>query len=195
VEALRAAAARGGARLVAQTLYPPGGEAAGAQTLTRALAATPARALVLLDGADATALTGALTSAGFSPTATKVLGLGGWGEQAPSGAFFNGAWFVTPPAVYAELDQRVQMDIGRPPLARERKVYDMMALSLLLSRGDNALTVAELTNWEGFAGQAGVFRFRADGRVERLYEVRQLDARGGSTVLDPAARRFAGAQP
>jgi len=61
-----------------------------------------------------------------------------------------------------------------------------------LARSEGADFSAEaLTNPNGFVGLDGIFRLRADGRVERALAVIEIH-RAGDTVVSPEPQSFTG---
>ena len=66
-----------------------------------------------------------------------------------------------------------------------------MSLVVLLSSGRPYLryTQTTLTDPNGFSGIDGIFRFHADGSVERGLAIMQV-GQTGATVIDPAPQTF-----
>ena len=57
--------------------------------------------------------------------------------------------------------------------------YDAMAVALFLgSKAPSDFNKNSLTNPRGFLGTAGLFRFRADGIVERNYSIFEVSDKG-----------------
>ena len=94
-------------------------------------------------------------------------------------------------ASLAMVGTRYQAKTGRPLSLHAAYGYDAVAVAAGIVRtlGPDALTQATLTKPSGFRGSTGIFRFRADGTVERqlaLYRVRNK----ALELLDPAPEGF-----
>jgi hypothetical protein len=63
-----------------------------------------------------------------------------------------------------------------------------MALAAVLAQSAD-FSDAAITNPNGFSGLDGIFRFRANGLVQRGLAVLQVQ-RGGNTIIDPAPQTF-----
>ena len=80
---------------------------------------------------------------------------------------------------------------GESPTRLASLGYDAVALAALLSRdrGANGISRSAIENREGFAGSDGLFRFSANGAIERGLAIMQV-GQSTNTVLDAAPRRF-----
>jgi ABC-type branched-subunit amino acid transport system substrate-binding protein len=182
-----------GGRLVILERYQPGpGLAAAAQRVGAAI--SQADALFVPESADGIGpAMQALTAAGVAPGRVQILGTSLWQDartyRVPG---LNGAWFPAPnTAGYAAFAQRYRQRFNADPTVIAPNAYDAVALVSALARTQGANRFAEtvLTNPSGFAGQYGLFRFRADGTSERALAVLQI-GNGATQVVSPAPDRF-----
>lgn len=77
---------------------------------------------------------------------------------------------------------------GRQPTSLSSLGYDAAALAIAFL-DDGVVTEAEITDYDGFRGVNGLFRFRSDGTIERGLAVMSVQA-SGPTLLDEAATDF-----
>jgi hypothetical protein len=136
----------------------------------------------------------ALQGAGFSAQRIKVIGTGVWNDaRAFRVAQLQGGWFAAPEAAgFNAFAQRYQTRFGSPPTRIASLSYTAMTLVAALARqqGSQRFSAAVLTNPSGFEGVDGLFRFRADGMIERGLAV--LEIRNNSAVtVNAAPREFA----
>ena len=106
----------------------------------------------------------------------------------------QGAWFALPdPALTRQFNRRYSNAYGRDPHPIAGLAYDGVAAvgALLRSGRPDPLGRAALTQAQGFAGVAGVFRLLPDGTNERGLAVAEIRDRE-VIVIDPAPRSFAG---
>ena len=120
------------------------------------------------------------------PARTRLLGLAGWDDPAlVREPVMKGAWFAgVPDTGRQRFEERFRALFGRRPAGVAALAYDAMALAATLSTGGR-----EITDWRGFAGLDGPFRFAVDGRPERGLSVMEISP-GGIVVADPAPTSF-----
>ncbi|HKX11242.1 MAG TPA: penicillin-binding protein activator, partial [Stellaceae bacterium] len=132
---------------------------------------------------------------GIDPTKVHYLGTGLWDDPSlASESELEGAWYAAPdPNGRADFEKRFAMLYGHPPPRLATLAYDATALAAALSRGPEGadFSADALTNPNGFLGLDGIFRFRADGRVERGLAVIEIH-KTGSTILSPEPQSFSG---
>jgi branched-chain amino acid transport system substrate-binding protein len=106
-------------------------------------------------------------------------------------AGLQGAMLATwPPDSLADFQRRFAQIYGRDPAPLAVLAYDATALSALLAQGQPRFTPAQITDPQGFAGGAGIFRLRPDGLAEHGLAV--VEIQGGTTrMVDPAPKAFA----
>ena len=127
------------------------------------------------------------------PELVRFLGTGLWDDvtlgQEPS---LVGGWFAAPPPDQsAAFFARFTGLHGYRPSRIATLAYDAVALAAVLSRTGTAnFSAAAIGSSSGFAGSDGIFRFLANGVVERGLAVIEVEAKG-LKVIDPAPVTFA----
>jgi hypothetical protein len=136
-----------------------------------------------------------LTYYGLDPGPVKFLGTMRWDDpvvaQEPT---LEGSWFAAPPeGPMTAFTAHYVKAFGSLPKAMTTfagGAYDAVALaSLLAKKGPGSVSVANLTDAQGYAGVDGLFRLLPDGTAERSLAVREL-IKGGSREAYPAADKF-----
>lgn len=89
------------------------------------------------------------------------------------------------------ISKRFQAAYGRPLALEAAYAFDAVAVAagVVRSKGGEGLTADALHANSGFAGATGIFRFGANGRVERRFAIYKL-AGGKPTMLDAAPAGF-----
>jgi branched-chain amino acid transport system substrate-binding protein len=133
---------------------------------------------------------------GLDPTHVRYLGTGIWdGDPTPAGEpALEGAWYAAPdPTGRVDFEKRFAAVYGHAPPRLATLAYDATALAAALSRGPEGadFSADALTNPNGFVGLDGIFRLRADGRVERGLAVIEIH-RTGNVVVSPEPQSFTG---
>jgi ABC-type branched-subunit amino acid transport system substrate-binding protein len=195
--ALKQAASRHGARVVALERYAPNRSNLQTPVQRIAQAAQGADALLIPDSGDSvSAIVGALGGAGVNVKRLQLLGTGVWvdsQQQAFSLPALQGGWYAAPdPAGFNRFAARYRQRYGQAPIRIATLSYDGVALvaALVKTQGAQRFSEPVLTNDSGFAGIDGVFRFRRDGTNQRGLAVLRV-ASGGGQVIGPAPRTFA----
>jgi hypothetical protein len=150
------------------------------------------QAVLLPEGGDALRmLAPVLLYEDIDPLLVKFLGTGLWRDPrlAREPALSHG-WFAGPdPGARARFERVYEELYGDLPSRLAGLGYDAASLAALFSAEGGDFSDERLTDPDGFVGVDGLFRFRADGTIQRglaVYTVR----RGGFDVLDPAPERF-----
>lgn len=195
-EALRAEAARNGVTVVQSRLYNRTDADAGAAAtaLAAQLRTTPAQAILIAEsGGPLRAIGGLLARGGVDPRQVRLIGTSAWAGDAQREPTLAGGWYVaSEPSARTNFEQRYQATFSSAPTRLSSLAYDAVALTSLLTRnGANGISRNALENSEGFAGSDGLFRFRANGAVERGMAIMEV-GQNTVTVLDAAPRRFGG---
>jgi ABC-type branched-subunit amino acid transport system substrate-binding protein len=131
------------------------------------------------------------------PVDVRYLGTAQWDDPSLLGEpTLQGGWFpAPPPQLWTTFRERYQNAYGSEPPRIASLGYDATALASVLARQDEEGTLGgifgedQFTNPSGFAGIDGIFRFRPDGRIERVFSVLEI-GRDGFTETDPAPRSF-----
>lgn len=195
--ALRAEAQARGVAIVQAQLYnrSDADAAAAATAVAAALRTAPAQAILIAEsGGPLRAIGAALVRGGVDQRQVRFMGTSAWAGEAQREPTLAGGWYVAAdPAVRTDFETRYQTMFGREPTRLSSLGYDAVALASLLSRdrGAQGFERRAIENREGFAGSDGLFRFNANGAIERglaIIEVRPTEV----TVLEAAPRRFPG---
>jgi len=179
-----------------------GGQMVGLETYNRTpLAARGAAATLNRRGAYDAVLIGDGGSivAALAPAVEAgptLLGTELWANDRSLGktARLRGSLYAAPPeARFQQLVTRYKARYGKTPYRLGSFGYDAMLLVARAARNwptGRPFPTRILGDRDGFAGVDGVFRFGANGIVERALEVRQVTA-AGTAVVSPAAASFA----
>ncbi len=195
--ALRAEAQAHGVAIVQAQLYnrSDADAAAAATAVAAGLRTAPAQAILIAEsGGPLRAIGAALVRGGVDQRQVRFMGTSAWAGEAQREPTLAGGWYVAAdPAVRTDFETRYQTMFGREPTRLSSLGYDAVALASLLSRdrGAQGFERRAIENREGFAGSDGLFRFNANGAIERglaIIEVRPTEV----IVLEPAPRRFPG---
>ena len=129
-----------------------------------------------------------------NPNQVRLLGLASWNDPSLlREPVLRGAWYaMTPQDRMGWFNGRFEAAYGSTPPAVAALAYDAMALAAGLSRGGGGqgdFSEAAVTDWRGFSGVEGVFRFDSDGIPERGLVVMEIQP-GGAVVADPAPTSF-----
>jgi branched-chain amino acid transport system substrate-binding protein len=172
--------------------YAPGRAAEAARALSSQLSGSDTLLVTDLT-ADLARTADGLATSGIK--GIQLLGTGVWNDlsvlQKPA---MQGGWFSAPDAGgYNSFAERYRTKYKSSPTRMATVGYDAVALAAALVRtqGSNRFSAQTLTNPSGFAGQDGVFRFRADGTNERSLAVLQVTNRAAQ-LISPAPKGFGG---
>lgn len=200
-DAIRAAAARSGARVAGDVGYELSQQAViqSVQTIKGNVQSSGADA-IFFTASTAGALpllTQLLPETGVKPEDTQFIGLTRWDIPAQTLALpgVQGGWFALPdPNKAGQFQTRYQAAYGTPPHPIGGLAYDgIAAIGALVGAGkSDALTAAALTQGAGFQGVGGIFRLRPDGTNERGLAVATIQNQQ-VVVIDPAPASFSGA--
>jgi ABC-type branched-subunit amino acid transport system substrate-binding protein len=128
-----------------------------------------------------------------NPNEVRLLGLANWNDPSLlREPVLRGAWYaMTPQDRMAWFNSRFEAAYGTTPPPVAALAYDAMALAAGLARNteQGEFSQAAVTDWRGFSGIEGVFRFQADGEPERGMVVMEIQP-GGAVVADPAPTSF-----
>lgn len=130
---------------------------------------------------------------GADPTKMKLLGTGLWDDLAVTKeATLRDGWFAAPaPETDRKFVDKYREAFGTAPPQLASLAYDAAALAALIGAGMpyHRFTPAALTDPNGFTGVSGIFRFNADGSIERGLSVLAIRP-GGFVVVSPAPETF-----
>ena len=100
-----------------------------------------------------------------------------WPDSIRNAPAFEGAVIATLDTSSLKLiDERYQKAFSQPMPLEAAHAYDIIATAagLIRIKGKDAISKANLELQSGFRGATGLFRFRADGSVERLYGISKV---------------------
>jgi ABC-type branched-subunit amino acid transport system substrate-binding protein len=193
-DAFRKDVRTGGGTVVSVEHFSPGSGAVMNQT--GAIAKSGADAVFIPQGGTLLrSIAPSLAFNGVDPTKVKLLGTGLWDDPAivREPALRDG-WFAAPaPDADRAFVSKYRAAFGGAPPQLAALAYDAVSLIALLGSGKpyQRFTTATLTDPNGFSGVDGIFRFNADGSIERGLSVLSIRPGGFSTV-DPAPATFQG---
>ncbi|HPD83066.1 MAG: penicillin-binding protein activator [Alphaproteobacteria bacterium] len=148
-------------------------------------------------GAQTEMISSALSYNKMMPAQIKRMGTGLWDDPAvASQPNMQGAWFAAPsPNARRGFESKYLATYGTQAPRIATLAYDATALTATLAKNGfeksgrpdfNSMAIA---NQNGFAGTDGIFRFSANGLVERSLAI--LELRNGQIVeIDPAPSNF-----
>jgi ABC-type branched-subunit amino acid transport system substrate-binding protein len=176
-----------GGRVIALERYRPDDASMQGPVRQIAQAASRADALFIPDSGDAVPkVAQLLEAAGVSTKRLQVMGTGLWDDpRIFSDAALDGGWFAAPDSQgYKAFLTRYRSKFGQDPARTATLAYDAVALiaALAKSQPGQPITAETLTNPSGFSGIDGVFRFRADGTIQRGLAVHTVTPAGGAQI-------------
>jgi len=120
----------------------------------------------------------------------RYLGTGQWDDEALSDEpTLRGGWFSAPPPTVARraFEGRYKESFGAEPPRIATLAYDAVALAAALAQAEGGpnFSYLGLTTPNGFVGIDGIFRFRADGMVDRGLAVLEVGRRGFHIISPP----------
>ncbi|WP_438986165.1 penicillin-binding protein activator [Marivivens donghaensis] len=146
--------------------------------------------------ADLPLIATALPEQGIDPAVTQYIGLTRWdvAPQALALPGLQGGIFAMPDTQMISLfESRYAAAYGENPHPLAGLAFDgIAAIGALLAQGNpEALSVAGLTQSQGFQGTQGVFRLLPNGTNQRALAIAQIQ-NNQVVILEPAPRSFAG---
>lgn len=124
----------------------------------------------------------------------KLLGVSAWNNpRLTREPALRGGWFAAPdPTITIAFEQRFKAAFGEAPPKLASLAYDATLLAARLGqspRKRDRFDEAMIENRGGYFGADGLFRFKADGTIERGLAILEIQP-GGIQVVDPAPRGF-----
>ena len=151
-------------------------------------------AVLIADGGRMSVQAAPILKAGPGGTA-RILGSELWSGESVVTATpaLAGAWYsAVSDSRWRQFTDSYRNRFGNPPYRIATLGYDSVLLTLRIARDWKPRTpfpTARLFDRDGFLGLDGVFRFRANGAIQRALEVRQVRA-GGVDVVSAAPAKF-----
>ena len=144
-------------------------------------------ALLLPEGGDQLReIANKLAAAGLDNKATRVLGSGLWDvPDIGNEPRLDGGWFAaSPPEARRDFERRFRETYGREPPRLASLGYDAAAFAAALASGrfGPPFSRRAIENPNGFNGVDGLFRFTANGLVQRALAVLEVEPQGAVVV-------------
>ena len=132
-----------------------------------------------------------LISQPVDPLVVRFLGTGLWhDEDLLREPALYGGWFAGPDLnVRGRFERAYEEAYGDEPSRIASLAYDAMALAAHLDGGELGYAREAIEDAEGFYGADGLFRFGADGLIERGLAVYEIRSRGFREI-EPAPQSF-----
>lgn len=152
----------------------------------------PFQAVMLPEGGTRLRTLGPLLIAqAVDPLIVRFLGTGLWNdEELLREPALRGGWFAGPDLTARErFDESYEATYDSEPSRIASLAYDAMALAAHLDGGEAGFSLQAIEDVEGFYGADGLFRFRADGMIERGLAIYEMRSRGFFEI-EPAPLTF-----
>lgn len=152
----------------------------------------PFQAVILPEGGTRLrALGPLLISQAVDPLVVRFLGTGLWNDEdllrEPA---LHGGWFAGPDRNARErFDTAYEETYGSEPSRITSLAYDAIALAAHMDGGELGFSAEAIEEAQGFMGADGLFRFNAEGLIERGLAVYELRSRG-FIEIEPAPASF-----
>ena len=199
-DAIANAVRNGGKTVGSVQSYPmtQQGIISAAGPIANSIRSSGSQAVFLTGGvnADLPLIATALPEQGIDPAVTQYIGLTRWDvtPQALDLPGLQGGIFAMPDTQMISLfESRYAAAYGQNPHPLAGLAFDgIAAIGALLAQGNpEALSVAGLTQSQGFQGTQGVFRLLPNGTNQRALAIAQIQ-NNQVVILEPAPRSFAG---
>ena len=191
-DAFREAVISGGGTLGTVEHFSP--SAGAVMDQTSAIAKSGADAVFIPQGgALLRSIAPTLAFNGADASRVKLLGTGLWDDLTVTReATLRDGWFAAPaPDAERKFADKYRDAFGTAPPQLASLAYDAVSLAALIGAGTpyHRFTKAALTDPNGFSGVSGIFRFSADGAIDRGLSVLAIRP-GGFVVVSPAPETF-----
>lgn len=133
-----------------------------------------------------------LPEQGVNPAVTKYMGLTRWDvpQQTLTLPGLQGGWFaLADPGPVAQFNARYRSAYAKNAHPLAGLAYDGIAAVGALQSKKLSMSRGNLAQSSGFKGVNGVFRFKADGTVQRALAVAQV-TNNQVKIIDPAPKSF-----
>tara|TARA_R110002096_G_scaffold5770_1_gene26515 strand:+ start:1234 stop:2460 length:1227 start_codon:yes stop_codon:yes gene_type:complete len=181
-----------GGSLVASEPYSGGVEAMTSAAGRLARSGTGYQAVMMPEGGVRLRMLGPLLPYhDVDPAEVQFMGTGLWNDpETIREPVLRGGWFAGPDeAAHGRFVTAYEAAYGDAPSRIASHAYDAVLLTMHLADGRAGFTRQTVETPDGFLGADGLFRFRADGRIERGLAVYQVTG-SGFRVIEPAPRSF-----
>ena len=182
-----------GGQIVSVVRYPRDAEAIKEAARSAALAARDANAIYIPEGGRVPALVlNALKSSGVRLRDKLIMGSGQWTSTSNQNSVLNGAIYAgADKSNFQNFSERYKQVYGNDPTVTAALGYDAISLTAELIRRNSQtpFSARNIQSRSGFRGATGIFRFEADGRLQRALVVNRIE-RGQPVIISPAPSGF-----
>ncbi|MEP1207162.1 MAG: penicillin-binding protein activator [Rhizobiaceae bacterium] len=133
-----------------------------------------------------------LKKSGIDLTSKQIMGSGQWTSTSSRDSVLNGAIYAGADKTgFTQFATRYKTLHGNEPSITAALGYDAISLAseLLRRSPQSPFTASQIQSRGGFRGATGIFRFEADGRLQRALVVNRIDA-GQPIIVSPAPSSF-----
>ena len=122
----------------------------------------------------------------------QILGTGRWNDASVwrEPTLIGGIFAAPDPENMTRFEESFERIYRSKPSRLASVGYDAGAMAAALASVTDGLSFQGITNRDGFQGVNGLFRFRADGTVERSLSVLEIDATDGAIPVELGADTF-----
>lgn len=177
-ERLRRGSAEAGADLLAFLRYGRSEPEFRALLLKNLKPVSQAGAVLILGSDSRPAILARLVRAALENESAAIIGTSAWQHEAYADPAVAGALIgLVDQGSLEIISGRYQERFGRPLSVEAAFAYDAVGIlcGLVRARGAEALTIKTLRSPVGFRGATGIFRFTADGHVQRRFALYRID--------------------
>jgi hypothetical protein len=189
---LRHGAGEAGANLLAFLRYGRSEPEFRALLLKNLKPVSQADAVLILGSDSRPVILARLVRAALENESAVIIGTSAWQQEAYADPAVAGALIgLVDQGSLEIISGRYQERFGRPLSVEAAFAYDAVGIlcGLVRARGAEALTVQTLRSPVGFRGATGIFRFTADGYVQRRFALYRID-KGKLTQARPMPEGF-----
>ncbi|MEP0942651.1 MAG: penicillin-binding protein activator [Rhizobiaceae bacterium] len=182
-----------GGQIVSVARYPRDSEAIVEASRSVALALQDANGVYIPEGGRVPALVlNSLRKAGVSLRGKLIMGSGQWTSTSKKNSVLNGAIYAGADKTnFQSFSERYKQTYGNEPTVTAALGYDAISLTAeLIRRSAQApFSAKNIQSRSGFRGSTGIFRFEADGRLQRALVVNRIES-GQPVIISPAPTGF-----
>jgi branched-chain amino acid transport system substrate-binding protein len=170
----------------ARALETPEGRKQAQELAKSSIAGPPFDTLLLADsGTPLAEIASLLPYYDVYAGSVRILGPAQWGLPGSGGGQFGGAWYAAPdPSARTAFEQAFTAKYGSSPPPLDDLAFDAAAIALALDTRQG-VSIAALTQPQGFVGSDGLLILLPDGHVRRGLAVFETQ-RGGAQMVEPA---------
>jgi ABC-type branched-subunit amino acid transport system substrate-binding protein len=182
-----------GGEIVSVVRYPRDSNAIVEAARSAALSLQDANAIYIPEGGRVPALIlSSLKKAGVSLRDKLIMGSGQWTSTSTKNSVLNGAIYAGADKTnFLSFSERYKATYGNEPTVTAALGYDAISLTAELIRrsAQSPFSPQNIQSRSGFRGSTGIFRFEADGRLQRALVVNRIES-GQPVIISPAPTGF-----